>query len=146
MSWTAADTRSSSESRTAAAIPVTAAGPALGGSILASWHPAPLLRNHAPGRRPIPPPTACCRRDMGAGRGGPGSVARPAPAGYQVNLYLSWLVITLAPNLVMTRMSTVPAACGGVITMILVPDFTVKRPAMLPNCTAMVPVKLAPVI
>jgi len=59
---------------------------------------------------------------------------------------LSWLVILLVPYLVVTRMSTVPLACAGVLTVILVAELTVKVAAAVPNFTEVTSLKLVPVI
>jgi hypothetical protein len=80
----------------------TAAGP----SAAAPATGAPRAPLRAPAARRFTLVPLSPRKDQD-GRAG---LRRPARPRSQVKLYLSWLVIALAPNLVMTRMSTVPAA------------------------------------
>src|SRR5215469_7418272 len=52
----------------------------------------------------------------------------------------------LVPYLVVTRMLTVPVACAGALTVILVAVTVMMVPATVPNFTAVAPERLVPVI
>ena len=59
----------------------------------------------------------------------------------------SLLDVAETPPVVVTVTSTVPAAPAGEVAVICVAEFTVNVvAATLPNCTALAPVKLAPVM
>ena len=62
-------------------------------------------------------------------------------------MYWSAALVALVPPGLVTVMSTVPALSAGAVAVMLVAPLTVKLVALVvPNLTAVAPVRLAPVI